>query len=113
MTNLVQRLKTSHTQFGVVLCGEAADRIEQLEAEVFEQCRINGMGGEREAALMAKVERLEHVAEQRRKDSERYRWLVEYFVSTDEQYDDALVDASNIDVEAVTAVVDTAMKEKA
>jgi predicted RNase H-like nuclease (RuvC/YqgF family) len=38
---------------------EAADRIEQLEAEVQEQCRINGMGAERELALMAKVERLE------------------------------------------------------
>ena len=38
---------------------EMAERIKQLEAEVQEQCRLNGMGAERELALMAKVERLE------------------------------------------------------
>jgi hypothetical protein len=34
-------------------------KIKELEAEVLEQCRINGMGAERETALMTKVERLE------------------------------------------------------
>lgn len=32
--------------------------IEDLQAEIEEQCRINSMGGERELALMAKVEQL-------------------------------------------------------
>lgn len=41
MTDLVQRLKTSHKSFGMVICGEAATRIEQLESEVLEQCRLN------------------------------------------------------------------------
>ena len=78
-------------------------RIEQLETEVLEQCRLNSMGGERELALLAKVERLERenaelqallktsmeqheivgrlhqeaLAEsaELRKDAERYRWL--------------------------------------
>ena len=31
--------------------------IAQKDAEILEQCRINGMGAEREAALMAKVEK--------------------------------------------------------
>jgi hypothetical protein len=35
-----------------------ADRIADLEAEVMEQARLNGMGAERELALMAEVERL-------------------------------------------------------
>ena len=34
-------------------------RIKQLESEVLEQCRLNDIGGERELALLAKVERLE------------------------------------------------------
>jgi hypothetical protein len=35
------------------------DKIAHLESEVLEQCRINGMGAERELALLSKVERLE------------------------------------------------------
>lgn len=35
------------------------DRIRALEAELNEQARVNGMGGSREAALLAKVARLE------------------------------------------------------
>jgi hypothetical protein len=79
---------------------ELAEHRKQLEAEVLEQCRINGMGAERELALMAKVERLEKRLEidartkydgidcrdatirelerenaELRKDAERYRWL--------------------------------------
>lgn len=33
--------------------------IEEIELEGMEQARLNGMGGEREAALLGKVERLE------------------------------------------------------
>ena len=38
---------------------QVADTIERLQAEVMEQCRLNGMGSEREAALMGKVGRLQ------------------------------------------------------
>lgn len=38
---------------------QAQERIAELEAELMEQARVNGMGGEREAKLMARVERLE------------------------------------------------------
>lgn len=34
-------------------------QVERLQAEVNEQARLNGMGGERELALMARVERLQ------------------------------------------------------
>jgi hypothetical protein len=40
------------------LCQDAANEIERLNAEVLEQCRINGMSAEREDALRAEVERL-------------------------------------------------------
>lgn len=35
------------------------NKIKQLEEELHEQCVLNGKGAEREAALLAKVERLE------------------------------------------------------
>ena len=35
------------------------DRLEAAESECLEQARLNGMGGEREAALMAKLEAAE------------------------------------------------------
>jgi hypothetical protein len=38
-------------------CAQAAAELRRLHAEVEEQCRLNGMGSEREAALMAQVER--------------------------------------------------------
>ena len=34
-----------------------SERIKELEAEVLEQCRINGMGAERELALLGQIER--------------------------------------------------------
>jgi hypothetical protein len=40
------------------LCQDAANEIERLNAEVLEQCRINGMSAEREDALRVEVERL-------------------------------------------------------
>jgi hypothetical protein len=40
------------------LCQDAANEIAKLQAEVLEQCRINGMSAEREDALRAEVERL-------------------------------------------------------
>jgi len=38
---------------------ELLDRLEAAESECLEQARLNGMGGEREAALMAKLEATE------------------------------------------------------
>lgn len=38
---------------------ELASRVKELQAEVQEQCRINGMGAERELALMARVAELD------------------------------------------------------
>jgi hypothetical protein len=40
------------------LCQDAAKEIAKLQAEVLEQCRINGMGAEREDALRAELTRL-------------------------------------------------------
>ena len=40
------------------LCQDAANEIERLNAEVLEQCRINGMSAEREDALAAELTRL-------------------------------------------------------
>jgi hypothetical protein len=40
------------------LCQDAANEIAKLQAEVLEQCRINGMSAEREDALAAELTRL-------------------------------------------------------
>lgn len=54
-------------------CGNAEMR--RLHAEVLEQARLNGMGAEREARLMARVEELERENESLRTDAERYRMV--------------------------------------
>lgn len=41
---------------------ELASRVAELEAEVLDQCRLNGMGAERESALMGRVRELESAA---------------------------------------------------
>ena len=41
----------------VVLLEDAEAIIAQKDAEILDQCRINGMGAEREATLLGKVER--------------------------------------------------------
>ena len=41
----------------VVRLSDAEAIIAQKDAEILEQCRLNGMGAEREAALLGKVER--------------------------------------------------------
>lgn len=92
----------------VIYAKPAAVELRRLHAEVEEQCRLNAMGSEREAALMAQVDRLtaevealrqEHTedqgvisvwrgrteraeaeAEALRSDAERYRWLRERIV---------------------------------
>lgn len=42
---------------GIVVLSDAEAIIAQKDAEILEQCRINGMGAEREASLLGKVER--------------------------------------------------------
>ena len=49
-------------------------RIPGLEAEVQEQARLNGIGAERELALMAQVSRLEAERDQLRAELEKVRW---------------------------------------
>jgi len=49
-------------------------RIPGLEAEVQEQARLNGMGAERELALMAQVSRLEAERDQLRAELEKVGW---------------------------------------
>ena len=49
-------------------------RVAKLEAEVLEQARLNGMGAERELALMAQVSRLEAERDQLRAELEDARW---------------------------------------
>jgi hypothetical protein len=53
------------------LCQDAANEIERLNAEVLEQCRINGMSAEREDALKAEVERLNKALHWEQNRSER------------------------------------------
>jgi len=47
---------------------ELLDRLEAAEAEALEEARLNGMGGERELALMAKLEAAEKERDQLRSD---------------------------------------------
>ena len=53
------------------LCQDAANEIERLNAEVLEQCRINGMSAEREGALAAEVERLNKALQWEQNRAER------------------------------------------
>lgn len=41
------------------------DRIVELETDLEEQCRLNGMGSEREARLLAKITELEKLLKQK------------------------------------------------
>ena len=43
---------------------ELIDRLEEAESDALEQARLNGMGSEREAALMAKLEAAEKEREE-------------------------------------------------
>lgn len=54
---------------------QQAERIAELEAEVLEQARCNGMGAERELALMAERDRLRAEVERLRADGERLDWV--------------------------------------
>lgn len=53
----------------------SAETVQALLAEANEQARLNGMGAEHEARLMAEVERLRTERDALAKDAARYRWL--------------------------------------
>lgn len=70
--DLVKRLREDRIAVTQYLGEEAADTIESLQTELVEQCRLNGMGSEREARLMARVEELERTA---RMAHDSARWI--------------------------------------
>lgn len=53
----------------------SAETVQALQAECEEQARLNGMGAEREARLMAQVAGLQAERDALAKDAARYRWL--------------------------------------
>ena len=55
--DLGKRLTWAKSDDPLVRLSDAEAIIAQKDAEILEQCRINGMGAEREAALLGKVER--------------------------------------------------------
>lgn len=54
---------------------ELQSRLEDLEQEMQEQCRIIGAGTERELRMAAKMEELEKENASLKQDAVRYRWL--------------------------------------
>ena len=64
---------------------ESAREIEELKHEIDEQCRINGMGGERELKLMAEVEELKRDAALNQQDLERTLQLANDFSEENER----------------------------
>ena len=54
---------------------ELQSRLEDLEQEMQEQCRIIGMSAERELRMAAKMEELEKENASLKQDAARYRWL--------------------------------------
>jgi hypothetical protein len=60
----INELRTAITRHGTLILDddeviELLDRLEAAESDALEQARLNGMGGEHEAALMAKLEAAE------------------------------------------------------
>jgi hypothetical protein len=66
------------------------DELGAAHNEILEQARLNGMGSEREAALLAEREQLSREVESLRRDAERYRGVRRIANKqgyTDEQFD--------------------------
>lgn len=88
----------------LALYSEAAVR--ELQAECNEQARLNGMGAEREARLMASVIELQAERDALAKDAARYRWLCDggiYRVGFDS--------IGNVSLDMLDATIDAAMAE--
>ena len=67
-----QRLMDKHNALHINALA-SRQRVAELEAEVLEQARLNGIGAERELALMAQVSRLEAERDQLRAELENVR----------------------------------------
>lgn len=65
------------TQTVTVAVRDIEDEVAQLRAEVLEQARCNGMGAERELALMAERDQLRAEVERLRPNAERWEWIAE------------------------------------
>ena len=65
-----QRLMDKHNALHINALA-SRQRVAKLEAEVLEQARLNGIGAERELALMAQVSRLEAERDQLRAELEK------------------------------------------
>lgn len=83
------------------------DRLEAAETEVLEQARLLGIGGEKELALMAKLEAAE-------KDAARYRYLRESNCVTGKGVGSSVKSGwfVNLSYESLDAAIDAAMKEQ-
>lgn len=67
MTDLVERLEAwARKESASGIAEDAINEIERLRAEVLEQCRLNGMGGSREAKLIAENAQLRAEVKQQR-----------------------------------------------
>jgi hypothetical protein len=77
------------------LCQDAANEIAKLQAEVLEQCRVNGMSAEREDALRAELTRLKaSIALDRMADNARELGLSYEPAPVQEGRDWSLLDAT-------------------
>ena len=56
-----------------------AFRVAELESEVLDQCRLNGMGAERELALMGRVAELEAALQGFYRNSNRHDWPADIY----------------------------------
>lgn len=84
----------------------SAETVQALQAEANEQARLNGMGAEREARLMARVTELQSELDALRKDAARYRWLCDggiYRVGFDS--------IGNVSLDMLDATIDATMAE--
>ena len=81
------------------LASDMLRRLPELEVELDEQARLNGMGAERELALMAKVEKA-------RANSDRWEWIADCS-NFDESV--ALLTDPALTAELLTRAVDAAI----
>ncbi len=99
----------------------SAETVQALQSECEEQARLNGMGAEREARLMARVSELQAERDALAKDAARYRWLRERWGRIAEEYEDDRMtfigrekndgEGWYTDPDSVDAAIDAAMAE--
>ena len=77
--NRVKLLQDFQKEANPATVSELLDRIEAAESNALEQARLNGMGSEREAALMAKLEAAERERDALRAEVESWKGLAAQF----------------------------------